>query len=216
MTSHRQVEGRRLVVASHNAGKVREIRELLAPFGVETESVAELGLDEPEETETTFEGNARIKALAAADGSGAPSLADDSGLAVEALNGAPGVYTADWAETSSGRDFAMAMGRVHDELQELSAPEPWRARFVCVLCLAWPDGHTESFRGEVAGHLTWPPRGDRGFGYDPMFIRDGETLTFGEISPQEKHANSHRARAFAQLVANCFAPNDPRPFEGSR
>lgn len=201
----RRFEGGRLIVASHNQGKVREIRELLAPFGVETVSVAELGLPEPAETETSFEGNAAIKARAAALGGGAPALADDSGLAIDALGGAPGVYTADWAETPAGRDFALAMARAHREIAATGAPEPWTARFVCALCLAWPDGHVETFLGQVEGRVIWPPRGDRGFGYDPMFVRAGETETFGEIAPEEKRKDSHRSQAFRRLVAACFA-----------
>ncbi|MEM9724613.1 MAG: RdgB/HAM1 family non-canonical purine NTP pyrophosphatase [Pseudomonadota bacterium] len=201
----RRFEGGRLVVASHNAGKVREIGELLAPFRVETVSVADLGLPVPDETETTFEGNAAIKALAAARASGAPALSDDSGLSIDALNGEPGVYAADWAETPTGRDFDLAMRKVHERLRAVDAAEPWTARFSCALCLAWPDGHTETFLGHVEGRVIWPPRGDRGFGYDPMFIRAGEQSTYGEIAPAAKHANSHRARAFQQLVERCFA-----------
>ena len=201
----RRFSGKQLVVASHNEGKVREIRELLEPFGVETLSAAELDLAVPDETETTFEGNARIKAHAAAGIAGIPALSDDSGFAVDALDGQPGVYAADWAETPEGRDFEMAMGRVWRELEEKAASEPRKARFVCVLCLAWPDGSDALFRGEVAGRVVWPPRGDKGFGYDPIFVRDGETRTFGEISSEEKHADSHRSRAFADLVRECFA-----------
>ena len=194
----------RLVIASHNAGKVREIRDLVAPFGIEVVSAAELSLDEPEETEETFSGNARIKAHAAARVSGLPALSDDSGICVDALDGAPGVHTADWAETPSGRDFAMAMRRVQELLDAKDAPEPRLARFVCTLCLAWPDGHDEIFEGAVAGRLTWPPRGERGFGYDPMFVPEGETETFGEMEPARKHEMSHRARAFALLVNACL------------
>ncbi|MEL6978617.1 MAG: non-canonical purine NTP pyrophosphatase [Pseudomonadota bacterium] len=194
----------RLVVASHNAGKLREIGELLAPYGVETVSVGDFDLPVPEETETTFEGNAAIKALAAARGAGLPALSDDSGLCVDALDGDPGVRTADWAETPGGRDFGHAMRVMRQKLLDRAAPEPWSAHFVCVLCLAWPDGHTETFRGEVHGRVVWPPRGDRGFGYDPVFMRDGEPLTFGEIAPEAKHANSHRAKAFELLTSACF------------
>ena len=204
----RRFEGGRLVVASHNAGKVREIGELLAPFGVETVSVATLGLPVPEETENTFQGNARIKAHAAARAAGLPALADDSGLQVEALDGAPGVRSADWAETPEGRDFRRAMRLVHDRLLEAGAEAPFRARFVACLCLAWPDGHDELFIGTVDGHLEWPPRGERGFGYDPMFVPDGDNRSFGEMAPEEKHRISHRADAFRQLVASCFAPRE--------
>jgi XTP/dITP diphosphohydrolase len=194
----------RLVVASHNAGKVREIRELLSPFGIETVSAAELDLAEPEETGTSFEENAELKALAAARASGLPALADDSGLEVAALDGAPGIHSARWA--GSGRDFAMAMRNIEEELQQMGAvaPEQRRARFVAVLCLARPDGETRFFRGEVDGTLVWPPRGNKGFGYDPMFRPDGYDITFGEMEADEKHgwsrggspALSHRARAF--------------------
>lgn len=206
----RRFEGGRLVVASHNAGKVREIRDLLAPYGVETVSAADLDLPVPDETETTFEGNARIKATAAATAADLPALADDSGLAIEALDGAPGVYTADWAETPTGRDFSMAMAKVNALLNERAAPEPRRARFVSVLCLAWPDGHTETVRGEVAGSIVWPPRGSFGHGYDPIFVRDGETETFAELDTVAKNADSHRANAFRALVAQCFARSAPR------
>lgn len=204
----RPFAGGRLVVASHNAGKLREIGDLLAPFGVETVSAGALGLPEPAETETSFEGNARIKAHAAAKAAGLPALADDSGLAIDALGGAPGVYTADWAETGSGRDFPMAMAKVHGKLTAAAAPEPWTARFVCVLCLAWPDGHDDCFRGEVAGRIAWPPRGDQGHGYDPIFIRDGDTQTFAELGTVAKNAGSHRSVAFERFVAGCFASKD--------
>ncbi len=200
----RRFDGKQLIIASHNAGKVREIGALLDPFGVDVRSAGELGLDEPEETEETFAGNARIKAHAAATAAGLPALADDSGIAVAALNGAPGVHTADWAETPSGRDFAMAMGRVWDECEALNAPSPRHAFFSCTLCLAWPDGHDEIFAGEVHGALTWPMRGTRGFGFDPMFVPQGESETFGEMDPSRKHAMSHRAKAFALLVDACF------------
>lgn len=200
----RRFDSDKLVIASHNAGKVREISDLLAPFGVEVVSAGALGLDEPEETEETFAGNARIKAQASAQATGLPALSDDSGLSVEALDGAPGVHTADWAETPQGRDFAMAMERTWRACEERGAPEPRRAFFSCTLCLAWPDGHDEIFAGEVHGRLVWPPRGDRGFGYDPMFLPEGETETFGEMEPATKHEMSHRARAFDLLVAACF------------
>ncbi len=195
----------KLVLATHNKGKVREIRDLLAPYGVEVVSAGELDLPEPEETEDTFVGNARIKAHAAAKASGLPALSDDSGLEVDALGGQPGVYTADWAETPKGRDFPMGMKKVWDLLEESQASEPRKARFRCTLCLAWPDGHDEIFDGKVEGRLTWPMRGDRGFGFDPIFVREGETRTFGEMDPAEKHAEDHRSDAFGKLVAACFA-----------
>lgn len=195
--------GPRLVVASHNEGKVREIRELLAPFGIETVSAAELGLPVPEETEATFEGNAALKARAAAEAAGLPALADDSGLEIDALGGRPGVHTADWAETPAGRDFGLAMRRAHDALAEAGAAEPAAARFVCVLCLARPGGAAETFRGEAEGRVVWPPRGDRGHGYDPMFepAAGPAGLTFAEMDPEAKNAISHRAAAFAKLLA---------------
>ncbi len=194
----------KLVVASHNPGKVREIGELLRPLGVETVSAADLGLPEPEETETTFEGNARLKARAAAQASGLPALADDSGLTVAALGGAPGIYSARWAETPQGRDFGHAMKTVWRKLEAIGAPEPRRAAFVCALTLAWPDGHDETVLGTCAGRLVWPPRGDRGFGYDPVFMPEGHEITFGEMEPERKHTISHRADAFRQLVTACI------------
>jgi len=199
----------RLVIASHNAGKVREIRALLAPFGIEPVSAADLDLPEPVENGTTFIANAELKARAAADLSGLPALSDDSGLCVEALNGAPGVYTADWAERRSvegppGRDWYMAMGKVEGKLAELGPDVSRSAYFACTLALAWPDGHVEAFEGRVDGALVWPPRGGRGFGYDPMFVPLGERETFGEMDPARKHAMSHRADAFARLVAAVF------------
>ena len=197
----RQLEADRIVIASHNTGKVREIRELLSPFGIEVVAAGDLGLEEPKETESTFAGNARIKAHAAARASGLPALSDDSGIEVSALGDAPGVYTADWATTSTGRDFRMAMNRLWRELEAISAPEPRRARFRCTLCLAWPDGHDEIFDGAVEGRVVWPMRGDRGFGFDPVFLPDGERETFGEMDPAKKHSMSHRADAFAKFVA---------------
>lgn len=194
----------RLVVATHNAGKVREMGALLAPYGIETVSAGDLGLPEPEETEETFEGNARIKAHVAAKAANLPALSDDSGVAVDALGGRPGVHTADWAETGQGRDFIMAMEKVWSLLEEKNAPEPRSARFVSVLCLAWPDGHDEIFRGEVEGRITWPMKGDRGFGFDPIFTPEGHEETFAEMDPAQKNAMSHRARAFEKLVAGCF------------
>ncbi len=201
----RRFTGDRLVIASHNTGKLREIAELLAPFGVETVSAGDLGLAEPAETEDTFAGNARIKAHFAARETGLPALSDDSGIMVDALDGAPGVYTADWAETPNGRDFPMAMKKVWDMLDAKAAPEPRTARFCCTLCLAWPDGHDELFEGKVEGRLVWPMRGSLGFGFDPIFLPDGETETFGEMDPARKHAMSHRADAFAKMIAGCFA-----------
>ena len=194
----------RLVVASHNAGKVREIADLVGPYGVETVSAVDLGLPEPEETETTFAGNARLKAHAAAAASGLPALSDDSGLAVEALGGAPGIHSARWAETGAGRDFDFAMRKVQEQLDAEEVPKPRRAAFVCALSLAWPDGHDETFEGRVEGELVWPARGARGFGYDPMFLPDGCKETFGEMEPAAKHRISHRARAFAKMVSACL------------
>lgn len=201
----RRFDGDRLVIASHNAGKVREIGELMRPFGVAVFSAGDLDLAEPEETEDTFAGNARIKAHFAARHSGLPALSDDSGIQVDALGGAPGVHTADWAETGNGRDFAMAMTKVWTLLEEKNAVRPRTARFCCTLCLAWPDGHDELFEGSVEGQVVWPMRGTRGFGFDPVFLPDGETETFGEMDPAKKHGMSHRADAFAKLVAGCFA-----------
>ncbi|SMH44948.1 RdgB/HAM1 family non-canonical purine NTP pyrophosphatase [Maritimibacter sp. HL-12] len=200
----RKFTGKKLVIASHNAGKIREIGALLDPFGVEVVSAGALGLPEPAETESTFAGNARIKAHFAARESGLPALSDDSGISVEALDGAPGVYTADWAETPNGRDFPMAMAKVWSLLEEKQAPEPRRARFNATLCLAWPDGHDELFEGKVHGRIVWPMRGTNGFGFDPVFLPDGKTQTFGEMDPAEKHAMSHRAIAFRKLVEGCF------------
>ncbi|WP_375395804.1 RdgB/HAM1 family non-canonical purine NTP pyrophosphatase [uncultured Sphingomonas sp.] len=194
----------RLVIASHNKGKVRELTALLAPYGVEPVSAADLDLPEPVETGTTFFANAELKARSAADLSGLPALADDSGLCVDALNGDPGVYTADWAETPNGRDWALAMRKVEDALQAKGPDTARDAHFVCVLALAWPDGHVEWFEGRAEGSLTWPPRGTVGFGYDPVFVPHGRSETYAELDPEEKHAVSHRADAFAQLVASVF------------
>ncbi len=196
----RRLEPGRLVIASHNQGKVREIRALLAPFGIEPVSAGDLGLPEPEETGTTFAENALIKARASAEGAGIVALADDSGLCVTALGGAPGVYTADWAETPKGRDWHLAMRKVEDKLNVLGPDVDRTAYFVCTLALCWPDGETALFEGRVAGHLTWPPRGNLGFGYDPVFVPDGHSQTFAEIAPDKKHAISHRAEAFRKLV----------------
>jgi len=188
---------RRLVVASHNAGKVREIGALLAPFGFEVVSAGDLGLPEPEETEPTFVGNAVLKATAAAQASGLDCLADDSGIEVTALDGAPGIYSARWAGAS--KDFGQAMQRVWDELGQRGATD-LSARFICVLALATPDGAVETFEGAVDGSLVWPPRGEKGFGYDPIFIPAGQTRTFGEMDSAEKQPLTHRARAFAKLA----------------
>ncbi len=201
--SHRLLTGPRLVLATHNKGKVREVAALLAPWGFEVVAAGELGLPEPEETEENFLGNARIKALAAATASGLPALADDSGFSVVALDGAPGVRTADWAETPQGRDYAMAMGKVEKLARHAADRGAW---FSCALVIAWPDGHTEGFLGEAHGHWVWPPRGGNGFGYDPMFVPAGGAETFGEMTAEAKHAISHRADAFRQLSAACLPP----------
>ena len=200
----RKFSGDRLLVATHNKGKLDEIADLLMPFGVSVVGAAELNLPEPDETETTFVGNARIKAHAAAQATGLPALADDSGIAIDALDGAPGVYTADWAETPNGRDFVMAMTRAHEELEAANAPHPRTARFCCTLVLAWPDGHDEVFEGVMPGKIVWPMRGDQGHGYDPIFQPDGYDQTFGEMDRWEKNRISHRADAFRKLVAGCF------------
>jgi XTP/dITP diphosphohydrolase len=192
--------GTRIVIATHNPGKLREIAALLAPHGVEATSAGDLGLPEPEEDAPDFAGNARIKALAAATATGLPALADDSGFCVAALGGAPGVYSARWA--GPGKDFAPAMARVNTEI---GASEDRRGWFIAALCLAWPDGHTETFLGRIDGTAIWPPRGANGFGYDPMFVPAGTTQSFGEMDPDAKHAISHRARAFTQLLRACFS-----------
>jgi XTP/dITP diphosphohydrolase len=199
MASARHFTGDKLVIASHNAGKVREIGDLIRPFGVSVISASELGLAEPVEDGATFQANAIIKAQAATMASGLPALADDSGLAVTALNGAPGIYSARWA--GPDKDFNAAMAKVEQELGDIADRS---AAFICALTLAWPDGHTETFEGRIDGVLVWPQRGTRGFGYDPVFQADGRDITFGEMDPAEKHAISHRARAFADLVAACF------------
>lgn len=200
----RKFSGDRLVLASHNKGKLREISALLAPFGIQVSSASDHGLEEPDETEDTFAGNARIKAHYAAKATGLPALSDDSGISVDALDGAPGVYTADWAETPNGRDFTLAMEKTWGLLESKNAPYPRKAAFNCTLCLAWPDGHDELFVGKVDGQVVWPMRGKHGFGYDPIFAPDGFSETFGEMDPAQKHAMSHRADAFAKLVAGCF------------
>lgn len=211
--THKLLPGK-LVIASHNEGKVREIRELLGPYGIEPVSAAELDLPEPDETGVTFIDNADLKARAAADLSGLPALADDSGLCVEALGDRPGIFSARWAivdphvdpaadpgHVEGPRDFNFAMRRVNDELESLGEDVSRDAHFVCALAVCWPDGHSEWFEGRVDGTLVWPPRGGRGFGYDPMFAPAGRAETFGEMDPAEKHAMSHRADAFRKLVA---------------
>ncbi|PZQ97679.1 MAG: non-canonical purine NTP pyrophosphatase, RdgB/HAM1 family [Cereibacter sphaeroides] len=201
----RLVRGDRLILASHNRGKLEEIDKLLEPYGISVSSVADHGLPEPAETETSFLGNARIKAHAAARATGLPALADDSGIEVEALGGEPGVYTADWAETPGGRDFGMAMRKVWDRLESIAAPEPRRARFCCTLVLAMPDGSDVAFEGFAPGRLVWPPRGENGHGYDPMFMPDGYDITFGEMDRWEKNRISHRAMAFGKLEQGVLA-----------
>ncbi|MDP5307028.1 RdgB/HAM1 family non-canonical purine NTP pyrophosphatase [Paracoccus spongiarum] len=201
----RQFEGRQLLVATHNAGKLAEMRALLAPFGVAVMGAAEAGLAEPEETEDSFAGNARIKARAAVAATGLPALSDDSGICVDALDGAPGVHTADWAETGEGRDFGMAMARTWRELEARGAPDPRRAQFRCTLVLMWPDGHDEIVEGVLPGRVVWPPRGVHGHGYDPIFMPDGHDMTLGEMTAEQKNRLSHRARAVAALIEGCFA-----------
>jgi XTP/dITP diphosphohydrolase len=208
VTTARRLDGERLVIASHNPGKVREIAALLAPYGVKTIAAAELGLVEPEETGDSFAANAALKARTAAAASGAPALADDSGLVVPALDGAPGIHSARWA--GPARDFAAAMTKLETAL---AGKPDRRAHFVAALALAWPDGHVETFLGEVHGHLVWPPRGGQGFGYDPMFVPRGRSRTFGEMAAGDKHKISHRAVAFAKLIAACIEGN-PKPDVG--
>lgn len=193
----------KLIVASHNKGKLVEIADLLSRFAVETVGADALGLPEPEETGDTFIANAELKALAAATKAGLPALSDDSGLAVDALDGAPGIYSARWAKTANGRDFDFAMHKIEMALHQ-KGDVPRTARFICALTLAWPDGHVESFEGKVEGTLVWPMRGENGFGYDPIFLPLGGDMTFGEMEPAAKHAMSHRADAFTQLVNACF------------
>jgi XTP/dITP diphosphohydrolase len=209
---HRQISGE-LVIATHNPGKLAELRELLAPFGIKAASAGALGLAEPEETGATFRDNARIKAAAAAAAAERPAFADDSGLSVDALGGAPGIHSARWAGET--KDFASAMRRIEDELGRRGAvrTDQRKAHFVCALCVAWPDRHVEEFEGRIDGTLVWPPRGIAGFGYDPIFLPDGHARTFGEMTSDEKHGLpplgsglSHRARAFAQLAEACLAP----------
>jgi XTP/dITP diphosphohydrolase len=196
----RKIEpGQKLVLASHNPGKLREIEALLHPHGIEVVSAGALGLPEPEEDAPDFAGNARIKALAAASASGLPALSDDSGFCVAVLGGEPGVLSARWA--GPAKDFRVAMTEVNTRLGRTADRRAW---FIAALCVAWPDGHTETFLGRIDGEVVWPPRGDKGFGYDPIFVPVGSMQTFGEIDPDEKHAISHRARAFAQVLASCF------------
>ncbi len=196
--------GGKLVVATHNRGKQEEIADLLSGFGVEVLSARDLGLAEPVETENSFVGNARIKAHAAALATGLPALADDSGLCVDALGGAPGVYTADWAETGAGRDFVLAMGRVWAELEAVKAVVPRRAQFRCTLVMAWPETQDMVFEGVMHGQIVWPMRGTQGHGFDPVFQPDGYDVTFGEMDRWEKNRISHRADAFRKLVEGCF------------
>lgn len=205
--SRRLDRGERLVVATHNEGKLREIAALLAPCGLDVVSAGALGLPEPEETEANFAGNARLKASAAARASGLPALADDSGFSAAALGGAPGVLSARWA--GPGKDFAVAMRRVHEAM---GGTDDVRAWFTCALCLAWPDGEQATFVGRVDGFVAWPPRGDRGFGYDPIFAPAGESETYGEMAPARKDAASHRARAMTQLFRAClpYAPEEEK------
>lgn len=200
----RKFADKTLVVATHNNGKLEEIDALLRPFGIAVTSAGALGLAEPAETETTFVGNARIKAHAAAQATGLPALADDSGIMVDALDGAPGVYTADWAETPTGRDFDMAMRKTWEALEQKAAHYPRTAAFCCTLVLAWPDGHDEVFEGRMPGQIVWPGRGSQGHGYDPIFQPEGYAITFGEMDRWEKNQISHRADAFRKLVAGCF------------
>ncbi len=195
----RSFTGDHLLIATHNRGKLEEMAALLAPFGVRVSSAADHGLPEPEETGTSFVENARIKAHAAMKATGLPALSDDSGIEIDALGGAPGVYTADWAETPNGRDFQMAMEKTHNLLEECAAPYPRRARFCCTLVLAWPDGHDEVFEGKMEGQIVWPMRGAQGHGYDPIFLPDGHDLTFGEMDRWEKNRISHRAKAVEKL-----------------
>lgn len=200
--THRRLAPGKLVIATHNPGKVIELNALLAPYGMACVSAGELGLPEPEETGDTFVANAELKALAAATAAGLPALADDSGLSVDALHGAPGLFSARWA--GAAKDFGAAMQRVHDEVAAKGPGAPDTAHFTCALCVAWPDGHSETFEGLVDGRLAWPPRGGNGFGYDPMFVAEGRSLTYGEISRADKEADNHRARAFRLLVAACL------------
>ena len=197
----RKFSGSSLLVATHNAGKLEEISDIVRDLGITVSGAGDHGLPEPIEDGTTFIQNARIKAHAAAKATGLPSLADDSGIEVDGLGGAPGVYTADWAETDNGRDFELAMCRVHSELLENSSAKPWHARFCCTFVLAWPDGHDEIFEGRVSGQIVWPMRGSNGHGYDPIFQPDGHDVTFGEMDRWAKNRMSHRGKAFEKLKA---------------
>ncbi|MTH66376.1 RdgB/HAM1 family non-canonical purine NTP pyrophosphatase [Paracoccus shanxieyensis] len=197
----RKLTEAKVLIATHNAGKLEEFRAMLAPHGIQVTSAGEMNLPEPAETETTFIGNARIKARAAMQATGLPVLADDSGITVDGLDGAPGVYTADWAETPNGRDFMQAMRRTWSELDARNAAQPRTAQFRATLILMWPDGHEEIFEGVAPGRLVWPPRGDHGHGYDPMFIPDGHDMTFAEMTAEQKNRISHRADAFHKLEA---------------
>lgn len=199
----RKFGDKKLLVATHNAGKLAEIAAMLAPLGIDCISAGQMGLPEPEETEDSFVGNARIKAHAAAQATGLPALADDSGIEVDGLDGAPGVYTADWATTPTGRDFIMAMTRTWEALEARNAPFPRTARFCSTMVLAWPDGHDEVFAGRAEGQLVWPMRGAEGHGYDPMFQPEGYALTYAEMPAEQKNAISHRADAFHKLM-ECF------------
>jgi XTP/dITP diphosphohydrolase len=200
----RRFEGSQLLVATHNSGKLQEMQHLLEPKGITVTGAAQMLLPEPDETGTTFVENARIKAHAAAGATGLPALSDDSGIEIDALDGAPGVYTADWAETDTGRDFNMAMSNTHKKLLDSGTAQPWTARFCCTLVLAWPDGHDEVFAGFVTGTIVWPMRGNQGHGYDPIFVPEGHNITFGEMDRWEKNHMSHRADAVSKLLKNCF------------
>ncbi len=201
----RRFVGQDLVVATHNRGKLEEIADLLAPYAIRLTSNADHGLPEPDESETTFAGNARIKAMAAMRATGLPALADDSGIEIDALGGAPGVHTADWAEGPDGRDFGRAMEMTWARLEAAGAAYPRRARFCCTLVLAWPDAHCEVFAGVMPGQIVWPMRGDQGHGYDPIFQPEGFGQTFGEMDRWQKNRISHRADAFRKLIEGCFA-----------
>lgn len=200
----RKFQGDTLLVATHNKGKLNEITEILAPYGVKVIGAGEMNLPEPDETEDTFVGNARIKAHAAAKATNLPALSDDSGITIDALGGAPGVYTADWAETGNGRDFMMAMTRANDEINAKGPNASRSAQFRCTLVIAWPDGHDEVFEGVMPGDLIWPIRGEGGFGYDPMFIPQGLDVTCAQMDKHEKNEISHRGRAVTSFVKGCF------------
>lgn len=200
----RKFDGDKLLIATHNKGKLEEMAALLEPYGVTVVGAADLDLPEPEETEDNFVGNARIKAHSASKATGLPALSDDSGIAIDALGGAPGVYTADWAATPNGRDFVMAMERTYRELEAVNAPFPRTAQFCCTLVLAWPDGHDEVYEGVMPGQVVWPMRGDQGHGYDPIFVPDGYEITFGQMDRWEKNRISHRAKATAKFIAANF------------